>query len=145
MVKHPLALVFCNFFLSFFSGRALGDTQCGLRRYPLPLTIDLGGRDDGYAFEAEIILRAIAAGARLVEVPVRVFYPPPSERLTHFDSVRDPARIVVRVVKTLALTAGLTRSPARRAAPVTSPSPARQSPRPSVHVDPRGPRGATPG
>ncbi|APR87542.1 Glycosyltransferases involved in cell wall biogenesis [Minicystis rosea] len=117
-----------NFFLSVFSRRALADTQCGLRRYPLPLALDLGGRDDGYAFEAEIILRSIAAGARLVEVPVRVFYPPPEERLTHFDSVRDPARIIVRVVKTLALTAGLQRSPERRRAPAppvsTRPRPA---------------------
>ncbi len=95
-----------NFFLSFFSRRPLGDTQCGLRRYPIPLALELGGRDDGYAFEAEIILRAVAAGVRLVEVPVRVVYPPASARVTHFDSVRDPWRIVVRVVKTLALTSG---------------------------------------
>src|SRR5277367_335238 len=95
-----------NVFLSLFSRRALADTQCGLRRYPLPLTLALGGRDDGYAFEAEIILRAVAAGLRLVEVPVRVVYPPEGQRVTHFDSVRDPARIVVRVVKTLALMSG---------------------------------------
>ncbi len=95
-----------NFFLSLFSRRALADTQCGLRRYPLPLALALGGRDDGYAFEAEIILRALAAGVRVVEVPVRVIYPPAGQRVTHFDSVRDPARIVVRVVKTLVLTAG---------------------------------------
>ncbi len=106
-----------NFFLSLFSRRPLADTQCGLRRYPLPLALELGGRDDGYAFEAEIILRAIAAGVRLVEVPVRVVYPPEAERVTHFDSVRDPARIVVRVVKTLALTAGLRRAPAPSPAP----------------------------
>ena len=96
-----------NFFLSLFTRRPLADTQCGLRRYPLPLALALGGRDDGYAFEAEIILRAVAAGVRLVEVPVRVVYPPASKRVTHFDSVRDPSRIVVRVVKTLALTSGL--------------------------------------
>jgi hypothetical protein len=35
-----------------------------------------------------------------------VVYPPEGQRVTHFDSVRDPARIVVRVVKTLALTGG---------------------------------------
>jgi glycosyltransferase involved in cell wall biosynthesis len=102
-----------NFFLSLFSRRLLRDTQCGLRRYPLPLALELGGRDDGYAFEAEIILRALAAGVRLVEEPVRVYYPPPAERVTHFDSVRDPARIIVRVVATLAQTGGLARSPHR--------------------------------
>jgi glycosyltransferase involved in cell wall biosynthesis len=101
-----------NVFLSLFTRRVLSDTQCGLRRYPLPLALALGGRDDGYAFEAEIILRAVAAGVRLVEAPVGVIYPPEHERVTHFHSVRDPFRIVVRVVKTLALTAGLLRAPA---------------------------------
>lgn len=119
-----------NFFLSLFSGRPLADTQCGLRRYPLPLALDLRGRDDGYAFEAEIILRTIAAGARIVEAPVRVFYPPPEERITHFDSVRDPARIVVRVLKTLALTGGLRRAPAARRAPARAPA---------AHADPIAP------
>ena len=93
-----------NFFLSLFTGRRLADTQCGLRRYPLSASLDLDARDDGYAFEAEVILRAVATGVRIVEVPVRVVYPPEHERVTHFDSVRDPARIVTRVVKTLVLT-----------------------------------------
>lgn len=101
-----------NFFLSLFAGRPLADTQCGLRRYPLRRTLSLGARDDGYAFEAEILLRAVAYGVRLVEVPIRVIYPPEEERITHFDSVRDPARIVRRVVATLAHTRGLRKVPA---------------------------------
>jgi hypothetical protein len=100
-----------NFFLSFFAGRPFADTQCGLRRYPLQRTLALGPRDDGYAFESEILLRAVAGRVRIVEVPVRVLYPPENQRLTHFDSVRDPTRIVIRVVKTLALTRGLRRVP----------------------------------
>src|SRR5262249_36536327 len=51
-----------NFFLSLFSGRELHDTQCGLRRYPLPESLELGARDDGYAFESEFVLRAARAG-----------------------------------------------------------------------------------
>ncbi len=133
-----------NGFLSLFSRRLLRDTQCGLRRYPLPLTLTLGGRDDGYAFEAEIILRAIAAGVRLVEVPVRVIYPPAGERVTHFDSVRDPARIVVRVVKTLALTAGLRRAPATAPIPVVAPPPPVSRPQPAS-TRPRDGAGASAG
>ncbi len=91
-----------NFFLSYFAGRPLADTQCGLRRYPLPLALELGAVDDGYAFEAECVLRAAKAGVAIREVPVRVFYPPEALRVTHFDSVRDPARIVFRVLSTLA-------------------------------------------
>jgi glycosyltransferase involved in cell wall biosynthesis len=101
-----------NYFLSRFSGRALADTQCGLRRYPIAATLELGGRDNGYAFEAEIILRAIAAGMTIVEVPIECFYPPQEERLSHFDSVRDPWRIITRVLKTLAANDG-PRHPAR--------------------------------
>jgi glycosyltransferase involved in cell wall biosynthesis len=93
-----------NFFLSAFTGRSLRDTQCGLRRYPVPAILELGARDDGYAYEAECILRAARAGWLIVEEPVRVYYPPEPLRVTHFDSVRDPARIVRRVVATLATT-----------------------------------------
>lgn len=93
-----------NFFLSVFVGMPLSDTQCGLRRYPLQAELDQQARDDGYAFEAEIILRAVARGIRVAELPISVLYPPENERVTHFDSVRDPARIISRVLKTLALT-----------------------------------------
>ena len=99
-----------NGFLSLFSRTWLADTQCGLRRYPLPRALELGGRDDGYAFEAEILLLVIAAGVPLVELPVRVEYP--ADRTTHFDSVRDPMRVIRRVVTTLVSTRGITR-PAR--------------------------------
>jgi glycosyltransferase involved in cell wall biosynthesis len=108
-----------NFFLSLFAGRALRDTQCGLRRYPIARTLELGGLGEGYAFEAEIILRAVAAGIPVVEVPIRVIYPPEHERVTHFHSVRDPARIIARVVQTLVVTQGMRRAPTR--APVPEP------------------------
>jgi glycosyltransferase involved in cell wall biosynthesis len=100
---------FSNRFLSFALGRSLSDTQCGLRRYPLPETLDLGGRAAGYGYEAELILRAARLGLGIVEEPVRVIYPPEHERITHFHSVRDPARIVYRVLHTL-LTAPSRRS-----------------------------------
>ncbi|MCC6663600.1 MAG: glycosyltransferase family 2 protein [Polyangiaceae bacterium] len=88
-----------NFFLSRFTGKRLLDTQCGLRRYPLGRTLALGAKSTGYAFEAELLLRAARAGMPIEQVPIRVLYP--ADRRTHFDSVRDPARIVARVVSTL--------------------------------------------
>lgn len=88
-----------NFFLSVFSRRPLADTQCGLRRYPVRASLALDARADGYAFEAEIVLRAARAGWKIAQVPVRVLYP--EERVSHFHVVRDPARIVARVVATL--------------------------------------------
>jgi glycosyltransferase involved in cell wall biosynthesis len=90
-----------NFFLSLFTGTRLRDTQCGLRRYPVAKTLALRATASGYAFEAEVILRAFAAGLPVVEHEVAVYYPPEAERVTHFDSVRDPMRIVMTVVHTL--------------------------------------------
>jgi glycosyltransferase involved in cell wall biosynthesis len=94
---------FSNRFLSWFGGRPLHDTQCGLRRYPLPETLALGARADGYAYEAEVLLRAARLGKPIVEVPVLVYYPPEEERVSHFHVVRDPARIVASVLSTTLL------------------------------------------
>ncbi len=92
---------FSNWVLSGYSRRKLDDTQCGLRRYPVASTLALAPRDDGYAFEAEIILRFARTGRPIAQVPIEVIYPPEEERVTHFHSVRDPARIVRRVVLTV--------------------------------------------
>ena len=88
-----------NFFLSRFAARALRDTQCGLRRYPLAKTLALKARGRGYDYEAAVLLRAIWSGMRVVEEPVRVLYP--DDRTTHFDSKRDPWRIVRTVIATV--------------------------------------------
>jgi glycosyltransferase involved in cell wall biosynthesis len=90
-----------NFFLSRFAQRALRDTQCGLRRYPVDETLALGSRADGFAFEGEVVLRALARGLPLVEVPVTVVYPREQDRRTHFHLVLDPTRIVATVVRTV--------------------------------------------
>jgi glycosyltransferase involved in cell wall biosynthesis len=90
-----------NWWLSRFAGRAFGDTQCGLRRYPVARTLQLAARARGYAFEAEVLLRAVAASVPIVECSIDVRYPPPGERVTHFHVVRDPARIVGTVVRTV--------------------------------------------
>jgi isopenicillin-N N-acyltransferase-like protein len=89
---------FSNFVLSLMAGRRLLDTQCGLRRYPPASTLRLGAKARGFAFEADVVLRAARKGSPIIQVPCAVLYP--EARTTHFDSVRDPARIVVRVVAT---------------------------------------------
>ena len=100
--KNQLSNRFSNAVLSGFARKRLGDTQCGLRRYPIAAVLGLGCRARGYAFEAEVLLRALAARVRILEVPIDVIYPPEHERVTHFDSVRDPARIVATVLRTMA-------------------------------------------
>jgi len=89
-----------NWWISRLSGRDFRDTNCGLRRYPVEETLALGVRGERFAFEAEVALRAALTGLRIVELPVACLYP--ETRTTHFDVVRDPTRIVHRVVATLA-------------------------------------------
>jgi glycosyltransferase involved in cell wall biosynthesis len=91
---------FSNAWVSLFSRRRLADTQCGLRRYPLPEVLELGLASTGYELETEVIVKAARAGIAIAELPVRVVYPPEAERVTHFHSVRDPARIVFRLLHT---------------------------------------------
>lgn len=90
-----------NFFVSCFAGRSLSDTQCGLRRYPVRATLDLGARASGFAFEAEVVLRAVAGGLPVVEVPIRAFYPVAARARSHFRVPRDPARIIGTVLRTV--------------------------------------------
>jgi glycosyltransferase involved in cell wall biosynthesis len=91
-----------NFFLSRFVGVALDDTQCGLRRYPVPAVLALGLRGTGYELEAEVVLRAARARVPIVQTPVRVHYPPEGQRVTHFRTRRDVPRIIARVLQALA-------------------------------------------
>jgi glycosyltransferase involved in cell wall biosynthesis len=91
---------FSNWWVSLFSGLELSDTQCGLRRYPLRETLALDSNARGYGFESDMLVRAARHAIPIVEVPVRVIYPPRAERISHFHVVSDPARIVVRLVHT---------------------------------------------
>lgn len=90
-----------NYWLRLFSGKDLTDTNCGLRRYPVTPVLALGGRGERFSWEAEVVLRAALFGVRIVEFPVGVRYP--EDRTSHFDVVRDPARIIRRVVGTVFL------------------------------------------
>lgn len=90
-----------NYFLSLFARRPLRDTQCGLRRYPVAETLALSARARGFAFEGEVVLRALAAGLPVVEVPISVVYGPAGHQTSHFRRVLDPTRIVATVVRTV--------------------------------------------
>lgn len=79
-------------------GQELPDTQSGFRVYPLPDTLALGVRSGHFAFETEVLIRAVRAGLRVESVPVRVYYPPPAERVSHYRGFRDTLRIIFTVL-----------------------------------------------
>lgn len=87
-----------TFMLSVLTGRVLTDAQCGLRRYPVRETLALDTRDHGHGFEAEVLLLAVRAGLPIVQVPVQV---PRAASPSHFSLLRDPPRIVARVLYTM--------------------------------------------
>src|SRR5262249_39290227 len=73
-------------------GQALPDPQSGSRVYPRRETWALGTRAGHFAYETEVLIRAARAGMRIQSVPVRTYYPPVTERISHFRPVWDTVR-----------------------------------------------------
>lgn len=94
---NQLSNAFSNSVISLLAGRPLLDTQCGLRRYPLPRALEFDSGANGFAFEADVLLRSARSGVAIHHEPVAVLYPP--TRTTHFRAVVDPARIVYFVLR----------------------------------------------
>jgi glycosyltransferase involved in cell wall biosynthesis len=89
---------FANVWVRIATGRDLGDTQCGQRVYPIAATLALDLRGQRFDFETEVLIRAVRAAIEVRSVPVRVFYPPPDQRTSHYDKVWDTVRIIEMVV-----------------------------------------------
>jgi glycosyltransferase involved in cell wall biosynthesis len=89
---------FANRWVERACGRAISDTQSGFRVYPIGPTLDLGVRAARFAFETEVLIRAVRAGVPIRSVPVRVYYPPPEQRASHYRRFTDTVRIVLVVV-----------------------------------------------
>ncbi len=84
---------FSNFWVWFETGVRVADSQCGLRVYPLQHVTRLALGRDRFDLEVEVIVRSAWAGLPVLSVPVRVHYPPPEERISHFKLFRDNVRI----------------------------------------------------
>jgi glycosyltransferase involved in cell wall biosynthesis len=77
----------------FETGVRLSDTQCGYRLYPLGMTRRLGVKSERYAFELEILVKAVWAGVPLRPQPVQADYAAATSRLSHFRPLGDFFRI----------------------------------------------------
>jgi hypothetical protein len=75
------------------TGVKVRDMQSGFRAYPLDVLRCLNLSEPGYSFEIEVMVRAAWAGFEVREIPIRVWYPPAGERVSHFKFVRDNARL----------------------------------------------------
>ena len=86
---------FSNFWFAVQTGIRLPDTQTGYRLYPLRNLSGVHLITSRYEAELELLVFAAWAGATLIPVPVRVYYPPKNRRVSHFRPVTDFLRITV--------------------------------------------------
>lgn len=86
---------FSNFWFRVETGIRLNDTQSGYRCYPIHRLKDINLFTRKFEFEIEVLVRAAWAGIPITEIPVRVFYPEKSARVSHFRPFRDFSRISV--------------------------------------------------
>lgn len=86
---------FSNFWFRFETGIDLPDTQSGYRVYPLKQLNQIQFFTQKFEFEVEVIVRGAWSGLDVISVPVKVFYPPAGERVSHFRPLRDFTRISI--------------------------------------------------
>lgn len=86
---------FSNFWFKVETGISSPDTQSGYRLYPIYLLKDIRFITRKYEFEIEVLVRAAWKGVKILSVPVSVYYPPASERISHFRPFKDFTRISI--------------------------------------------------
>ncbi len=84
---------FSNFWIKLESGVSVSDSQSGFRAYPVGLISQMKLRGSRYDFEVEVLSKSVWYGLKLVDVPISVHYPPPEERISHFDQWKDNVRL----------------------------------------------------
>ena len=75
------------------------DSQCGLRSYPIEAVLNLPMRGGRFETEVEVLVKALWHGIKVRALSIKVFYPERSERITHFHTWGDNARIVATYTK----------------------------------------------
>ncbi len=109
--KNTFANKFSNFWFTLQTGVRLPDTQSGMRIYPLKDVHFPNLLTNKYESELELLVFLSWAGVRIVDVPIRVYYPPAEERVSHFRPFWDFFRISIlnTILCCLAIVYGLPR------------------------------------
>ena len=93
--KSKFANKFSNFWFHLQTTIDLPDTQTGMRIYPLHQLYGLPLITSRYEAELELLVFAAWHNVQLVPVPIRVYYPPVEERVSHFRPAYDFTRISI--------------------------------------------------
>lgn len=91
--KNSFANKFSNFWFTLETGLKLSDTQSGYRLYPIEKMKNFRYFTTRYEFEIEVLVKAAWKGILVLENPIRVYYAPIGERITHFHPFKDFFRI----------------------------------------------------
>jgi len=86
---------FSNFWFRLIAGVSLPDTQSGFRLYPLHLLHTLRFYTRKYEFELEVLVRSAWRGIHVTSIPIKVYYPSPEERISHYRPFKDFVRITL--------------------------------------------------
>jgi len=84
---------FSNFWFWVETGIKLPDTQSGYRLYPVKRMRNIWLFTTKFELEIEVIVKAAWRGIPVISVPVKVYYAPQGERVTHFRPGKDFTRI----------------------------------------------------
>jgi uncharacterized protein (DUF2062 family) len=86
---------FGNFWVRLQTGARVHDIQSGFRAYPVTLLEALPCLTRRYAFEVEVVVRALWGGVPVREVPVHVHYTQAERRSSHFHKLWDNLRLTL--------------------------------------------------
>ena len=93
--KNKFANRFSNFWFRLQTTVNLPDTQTGMRIYPLHKLYGLNILTSRYEAELELLVFAAWRNVQLIPVPIRVYYPPKEQRVSHFRPAYDFTRISI--------------------------------------------------
>jgi glycosyltransferase involved in cell wall biosynthesis len=91
--ENTFANRFSNFWFTLQTFIRLPDTQTGYRLYPLYRMQKMRLFTTRYETELEILVRLAWRGIPVIPLPIKVFYAPAAERVSHFRKGRDFLRI----------------------------------------------------
>jgi uncharacterized protein (DUF2062 family) len=93
--KNTFANKFSNFWYWAETNINLPDTQSGFRLYPIKFYKNTKFYTRKYEFEIEVLVRSAWSNIKVIPIPIKVYYPPEDERVSHFRPLPDFTRISI--------------------------------------------------
>lgn len=93
--KNTFANKFSNFWYWAETNQKLPDTQSGYRLYPIKHYRKTRFFTTRFEFEIEVLVRSSWSNIKIIPIPVKVYYAPEGERITHFRPLPDFTRISI--------------------------------------------------